>query len=395
MAQPTRFRAPHALAATALALLVGGAAATAQDVNVTLNGNAISLSPPPVTRAGRVFVPLRGVFEKLGASVVYANGDINAQGNGHQISLHIGSNNATVDGNAQQLDVAPFIDVQADPNSVHVMLDGLDVTNQSSRTANGIVFSPSSDLQSTRHTVRVVGSDVDHRPFDRSWQFTSGAVAEQPANRSDLAFRAVRPGNESSVPSRRPTIEAQFGDVQADPNTIRVSLDGLDVTNQSTRTPKGIVYSPPSDLQSTRHTVRVVGSDLNNRPFDRSWQFTSGTAAAAANFIENLRPADQSSITNQIVVAGKTAPNARVLVQLGVLGGNQDATAQAIGQLFGINTARAGQAVRVETNADANGNFETQVNMEAQSGQHVALIVDSTEPRTQEAAHVRRTLTVR
>jgi hypothetical protein len=76
---------------------------------VTIDGQVTNFSPPPIERVGRVFVPLRGVFERLGASVVYQGGVINASGNGRNISLTIGSTQATVNGNPQTLDVAPFI----------------------------------------------------------------------------------------------------------------------------------------------------------------------------------------------------------------------------------------------------------------------------------------------
>ena len=89
--------------------LCAGLALAQSDVSVTLNGAPLVLNPPPQQRAGRVFVPLRGVFERLGASVVYDGGTINAQGNGHAVSLHIGSTQASVDGQVQNLDVAPFI----------------------------------------------------------------------------------------------------------------------------------------------------------------------------------------------------------------------------------------------------------------------------------------------
>ena len=79
------------------------------DIGVTVNGSAVDISPPAIVEAGRVFVPLRGVFEQLGASVVYSNGAINATGNGRDISLQIGSTQATVNGQQQIIDVAPFI----------------------------------------------------------------------------------------------------------------------------------------------------------------------------------------------------------------------------------------------------------------------------------------------
>ena len=55
-----------------------------------------------IIQDGRVFVPLRGVFEQLGASVVYSNGTIDANGNGRDISLQIGSTQATVNGQPQK-----------------------------------------------------------------------------------------------------------------------------------------------------------------------------------------------------------------------------------------------------------------------------------------------------
>ena len=78
-------------------------------VTIVVNGQTVTFDQPPEERAGRVFVPLRGVFERLGASVVYANGQINATGNGKNISLHIGSTAASVNGQAVTVDVAPFL----------------------------------------------------------------------------------------------------------------------------------------------------------------------------------------------------------------------------------------------------------------------------------------------
>jgi hypothetical protein len=85
------------------------APAAAQSVGITINGSPVDVEPAPIVQAGRVFVPLRGVFQDLGASVVYDNGQINATGNGTEISLQIGSTQATVNGQTETIDVAPFI----------------------------------------------------------------------------------------------------------------------------------------------------------------------------------------------------------------------------------------------------------------------------------------------
>ena len=58
-------------AGTALVIFGLTTLAAVAQVEVTVNGSAVDLSPAPIIDAGRVFVPLRGVFEQHGASVVY------------------------------------------------------------------------------------------------------------------------------------------------------------------------------------------------------------------------------------------------------------------------------------------------------------------------------------
>jgi hypothetical protein len=103
---------PRAIALAALflgAALAAPIQAPAQSVTVIVGGQPLYLNPGPIERAGRVFVPLRSIFERLGASVVYQSGTINATRHGQAISLQIGSTQATVNGQMQYLDVAPFI----------------------------------------------------------------------------------------------------------------------------------------------------------------------------------------------------------------------------------------------------------------------------------------------
>lgn len=92
-----------------LALLLAGSLPARAQVAVTLNGDQLDIAPQPIIQDGRVFVPLRGIFERLGASVVYWSGTINATDGDRTISLQIGSTAATVDGRAETVDVAPFI----------------------------------------------------------------------------------------------------------------------------------------------------------------------------------------------------------------------------------------------------------------------------------------------
>ena len=351
-------------AAVVAAALCSSIALAQSSVSVTLNGSPMQLNPGPQERAGRVFVPLRGVFEQLGASVVYENGTINAQGHGRSVSLHIGSNDATVNGQPQTLDVAPFI-VGA---STYVPL---------------------------RFVSQALGASVNYDASNRIVALVNGGGGPQggpppqsgyqpPPQRpqgSPLALSAVQPGRGEVVAARRPTVEAEFGRAQADPNTVKVEIDGLNVTEQSSRSPRGIVYSPPSDLQSGPHAVRVSGQDTNGAPFEARWNFTSGTAQVT-NMISDLRPGDGASVRDTFTVTGRTLPGARVVVQAGTV--NQRAAENVIGQLLGVGAGNA--SIRSEVIADGAGNFQAPIALQARQGQQITLVVDSTDARTKTAA---------
>ncbi|MDQ2858215.1 MAG: hypothetical protein M3R53_06140, partial [Candidatus Eremiobacteraeota bacterium] len=118
--------------------------------------------------------------------------------------------------------------------------------------------------------------------------------------------------------------------------------------------------------------------------FDRAWRFTSGTSSVT-NVIEQVKPAQGATVPDQFTVSGRTVPNARVVIQVGAV---QQQTAQnVIGQILGIGGGgNAGSTFRSEVSADANGMFSTSVTVNAQSGQQLVLVIDSTEPTSQTAA---------
>ena len=95
-------------AAAATAGLVGGLArpANAQEIHVTVNGDLVQfVGQAPVQRFGSVLVPLRGVFEKLGATVAYdgASKSILAVRGSTSVQIQIGSLTAQVNGEAKTL----------------------------------------------------------------------------------------------------------------------------------------------------------------------------------------------------------------------------------------------------------------------------------------------------
>jgi hypothetical protein len=363
-------KSARALAAAAGAVALCTSIALAQaDVSVTLNGAPLNLNPAPQERAGRVFVPLRGVFEQLGASVVYENGTINAQGRGNRsVSLHIGSTQATVDGQPQTMDVAPFI-IGA---STYVPLRFV-----SQALGASVNYDASNRIVALGNAGPGQQQGPPQAPPPRAMQ----PPPPQTPQRSPLVLNDVQPGRDQAVAARRPTIEAQFAAAQANPNSIRIELDGLNVTDQASRSPRGVVFSPPSDLQSGKHEVRIVGTDMNGMPFDGRWTFASGTSTVV-NSITDVRPGNGTSVHDQFVVSGHTMPGARVVVQVGTV--DHPRSDNVIGQLFGGNGGS--DSVRSEVTADGSGNFQTPIVIPAHPGQGLTLVVDSTDAQTRSAA---------
>ena len=337
----------YAGALGAVALGVGMTAAPAFAVSVTVNGQAVTLNPPPIERAGRVFVPLRGVFGQLGASVVYQGGVINATGNGNTISLKIGSTDATVNGSPRPLDVAPFI-IGA---STYVPLRFV-----SQALGAGVNF------DGTNQIVALTTSGAQNPP----------AAPPPPAPAVAHILRDELPARNSMVSSVRPTIQASFAQ-PVDPNSVRLSLDGLDVTRDATRSDSGFVYAPPSPLQSMRHTLVVTGKLPSGQPFDEHYAFSSGTEAPR-NSLTITSPGEGQPLGRQFDVTGHTAPNARVHIVAGA--------STNVGGFYALST---GSYVG-DTTADGHGNFSQTVNLQSFGGGAIGLTVTSTDPTTKESA---------
>lgn len=89
-------------------MTVLAAPAVAQDINVTVDGDIVPFgAQKPVQKFGNVLVPLRGVFEKLGATVAYDGGSksILAVRGATTVQLRLGESQAQVNGASRSLAV--------------------------------------------------------------------------------------------------------------------------------------------------------------------------------------------------------------------------------------------------------------------------------------------------
>jgi hypothetical protein len=83
----------------------------AQTTQVIVDGQRVFFDQPPAVIGGRMLVPLRGVFERLGAAVEWtpATNTVRAARPGAEVQLTVGLRQAVVNGRAVLLDVAPMI----------------------------------------------------------------------------------------------------------------------------------------------------------------------------------------------------------------------------------------------------------------------------------------------
>lgn len=94
-----------------LAVSMVPSVAFAQDIVVTLNGTPLQFSTAPVVQNGYTLVPMRLIFESLGANVVWDKDSktITATKNGQIITLTIDSLTANKNGTSFTMPVAPKI----------------------------------------------------------------------------------------------------------------------------------------------------------------------------------------------------------------------------------------------------------------------------------------------
>jgi len=97
-------------AAVLLALLAGVPTAAQPAITVLIDGRVLILDVPPVQVEGRVLVPLRGVFERLGARVTFdpAAQTVTATREAVTVILRLGSREARINDRIVLLDVPPL-----------------------------------------------------------------------------------------------------------------------------------------------------------------------------------------------------------------------------------------------------------------------------------------------
>lgn len=92
-----------------LSMLLGNVVLANSEITVKLDGKTLSFDVPPQIINGRTMVPVRAIFEELGATVAWGNSTVTSVRGDTTVVLTIGVPAITVNGVTEELDAAPCI----------------------------------------------------------------------------------------------------------------------------------------------------------------------------------------------------------------------------------------------------------------------------------------------
>ncbi|HEY8298547.1 MAG TPA: copper amine oxidase N-terminal domain-containing protein [Candidatus Baltobacteraceae bacterium] len=186
-----------------------------------------------------MLVPMRAIFESLGAVVAYdrTTRSVTASTPAHRLSLPIGSRRAVVDGRIRMLDVP-------------------------ARVVALKTYVP------LRFVSQALGAIVG---YDR--QSNVVAIATHSAQSSATPrVGGLSPPAGARVGTGYPSIGASLVSGIASRTGVNLHVDGSDVTSQATFDGETIAYIPRSSLTPGAHTV-VFSGDAGGVPFSQTWSF--------------------------------------------------------------------------------------------------------------------------
>lgn len=308
------------LAAISAVLVVGiPLASVAQDLGVVVNGTVLVFDQPPVERDGRIFVPLRGLFERLGASVVFDAGKITMTAGAHTIGLHVGETTAIIDGQSQLLDAPPLVvggrtlvplRFVAQALGAKVAYDG------STRivSIDGAPIAPIAAAGPARTPVPLVPATAISTPTPSADVATISAAhvakGEMPI---ELRLLRVEPAPGADLARKRPEISATFAE-SVDPASVRITIDGRDSSSDALVSSRSFVTDPSVELAPGSHAVIVSGRTPDKERFESRWTFAT-TEATNTNFLNGLEPVGGTVLsTASFEVSGFTRPKSRIRI---------------------------------------------------------------------------------
>ncbi len=186
-----------------------------------------------------------------------------------------------------------------DASTLHVILDGVDVTGAGTFAGGDFSYLPGTDLAFGSHQLRVTVSDRSGNPMPAAqWSFS--VVDTTPPQLSD-----VRPDDGSAGSDRTPAISVAIADPDGsgvDPSTIVMAVDGTDVSASGTFAGGRFTYTPTVPLGFATHTVSVRAADLGgNVSAPVTWSFV--VRDELAPIVSSRLPAPGTTVAGAATIA--------------------------------------------------------------------------------------------
>lgn len=300
--------------------------AFSQGIIVRVDGQPLMLDQPATMVRGRVMVPLRGIFENLGAQVNYDPNTrtIQAFRGTQQVTLTLNSQAAFINSQPYTLDAPP--------------------TSLGGRT-----------LVPLRFISEALGSEVHWQAYDHSVNIlsrTGGASLPVPATSTYptgnlIQSLSISPRNVAAGQSINVTVKGAAGGTA----TARIgSQQPMLLTETSSGTYTGTLQTAASLPQGTYSDVivnlQLPHGRLQTMTDTGAIQIGSNTQQGGLALSVNS-PLENSTVPQVFDIQGSTQPNAMVALRL---------LAQQNNFLGSILGARQG-ILNTQTTSDANGNF--------------------------------------
>ncbi|GMU52465.1 MAG: hypothetical protein AMXMBFR33_16110 [Candidatus Xenobia bacterium] len=147
------------------------------------------------------------------------------------------------------------------PSASRIYLNGADITSRATCTDSQVRFIPQ-QLTPGKHKVRVTARAASGATtFDLNWSFSFTGQSFNPT-----------PANGATASSRRPVIGATFYD-PVKTTTVRLYVDGQDVTGMCKVSNSQVSCQPGADMKSGQHSARVTASAESGKSIDNTWYF--------------------------------------------------------------------------------------------------------------------------
>ena len=152
---------------------------------------------------------------------------------------------------------------------------------------------------------------LDVNNSERTFQYAPPVAT---GNEEPPIIGSLTPDDRATVTVRRPTISASFDDSVGsgiDPQSIRMTVDGRDVTPDASINSNEISYTPSVGFSPGRHDVRVTASDMSGNQVSKAWSFRVGADGGrtirsfTVTGFDNARPGDVLEFTMMAAPGGQ------------------------------------------------------------------------------------------